>query len=260
MSDQLRVVLADDEPLASRRLRRMLEREPDVTVVAECETGAAALEAIVRESADLVFLDVQMPEGDGFEVRAAVDDRQGPLVVFVTAFDEYAIRAFDAAALDYLVKPVREERLRTTLTRVRHQLALRVAHRDARVRIVEEHTRGAPGADRGVTTRLLIDRGRHMDVVQVGDIDWVEAADNDVLVHIGAERHRYRRTMESALERLPAHRFIRVHRSAIVNLERVREVHPWFNGNYLLVLADGTKLTTGRTYREQFLERMHLLR
>jgi two-component system LytT family response regulator len=232
MTNSLRVLVADDEPLATRRLRRMLAARPDVTVVGECTSGAETLDAVTREKPDLVLLDVQMLEGLG---RSS-----DPLVVFITAFDEYAVRAFEAAALDYLVKPVRQARLDSALDRARERLAQRAA--------------------RVAADRLLIDRGRHMDVVMVNDIDWVESADNDVIVHIGGECHRYRRTMEQVLARLPASRFVRIHRSAIVNLGRVRQVHPWFHGNYLLVLADGSRVTTGRTYRDQFLERMDALR
>jgi two-component system LytT family response regulator len=256
----LRVLLADDEPLATRRLRRMLEAAPDVTVVAECATGAEALAAAAREKPDLVLLDVQMPDGDGFDVLAGLDGSSGALVVFVTAFDEYAVRAFEAAALDYLVKPVRRARLATTLDRARAHVAARAAAARTPVGELVEHATPATSTREPPTDRLLVDRGRHMDVVLVEEIDWIEAADNDVIVHIGGERHRYRRTMEQVLARLSASRFVRVHRSATVNLARVRQVHPWFHGNYLLVLADGTRLTTSRTYREQLIQRIDALR
>jgi len=265
VTDALRVLLADDEPLATRRLRRMLDAHADVTVVAECSTGTEALEAVAREKPDLVLLDVQMPEGDGFQVLSALGGAGQPLVVFVTAFDEYAVRAFEAAALDYLVKPVRRARLDATLARAREQVALRAgAQRAPGGEVVESGTtpgvRNGAGGHRPVADRLLVDRGRHKDVVMIHDIDWIESADNDVIVHIGGQRHRYRRTMEQVLARLPENRFARVHRTAIVNLGRVRQVHPWFHGNHLLVLADGSRVTTGRAYREQFLERMDALR
>jgi two-component system LytT family response regulator len=235
----LRVLLVDDEPPARRRMRRMLAAEPDVEVVGECGTGAEAVGQVRALEPDLVLLDVQMPGGDGFEVVEQLGASVLPLVVFVTAYDEYALRAFDAAALDYLVKPVRRPRLRTAIARARERLA---------------RAEPAPRSD-----RLLIDRGRHMDVLPVDDIDWIEAADNHVIVHVGKEAHRFRRTMEQTLERLPADRFVRAHRSTIVNLSRVRQVHDWFGGN-LLVLADGTKLPTGRQYREVVIQRLHALR
>jgi two-component system LytT family response regulator len=239
MTRALRVLLVDDEPPARRRMRRMLAAEPDVEIVGECGTGAEAVEQVRSLEPDLVFLDVQMPNGDGFEVVEQLGASVLPLVVFVTAYDEYALRAFDAAALDYLVKPVQRARLRTAIARARERLGGGGA---------------APRAD-----RLLIDRGRHMDVLAVDEIDWIEAADNHVIVHVGKEAHRFRRTMEQTLERLPADRFVRAHRSSIVNLSRVRQVHDWFGG-YLLVLADGTKLPTGRQYREVVLQRLHALR
>ena len=239
MTRALRVLLVDDEPPARRRMRRMLAAEPDVEVVGECGTGGEAVQQLRSLEPDLVLLDVQMPGGDGFEVVEQLGAAVLPLVVFVTAYDEYAIRAFDAAALDYLVKPVRRPRLRTAIARARE----RVGRADP-----------APRSD-----RLLIDRGRHMDVLAVDDIDWIEAADNHVVVHVGKEAHRFRRTMEQTLERLPADRFVRAHRSTIVNLNRVRQVHDWFGG-HLLVLADGTKLPTGRQYREAVMQRLHALR
>ncbi|MGH7516449.1 MAG: LytR/AlgR family response regulator transcription factor [Gemmatimonadales bacterium] len=253
MTEPLRVLLVDDEPLARRRLRRMLAEERDVQVVGECGTGDEALAAVAREKPDLLLLDVQMPEGDGFEVLSGLSGQRGPLVVFVTAHDEYAVQAFEAAALDYLLKPVRRARLRTALDRACAQLELRRDSPRASPHHVAELE--VPGAPTG--GRLLIERGRHLDVVSVDAIDWIEAADNHVVVHIGGERHRFRRTMEQVLARLPADRFARVHRSSIVNLARVGQVHPWFHGNYLLVLADGTKLTTGRQYRDALLARLH---
>jgi two-component system, LytTR family, response regulator len=256
----LRVLLVDDEPLARRRLRRQLAGEPGVEVVGECGTGAEAVAEIARAAPDLVLLDVQMPELDGFEVVERLGPSSLPLVVFVTAYDEYAVRAFDAAALDYLVKPVRRSRLRTALARTRERIAWRAAAAPAIAPATPPEREAPPAPAPPPSDRLLVDRGRYMEVVDVDAIDWVEAADNHVVVHVGRERHRFRRTMEQVLERLPADRFVRVHRSTIVNLSRVRQVHAWFHGGYLLVLADGTKLATGRQFRAQVMERLHLLR
>ena len=258
----LRVLLVDDEPLARRRLRRQLAGEPDVEVVGECGTGAEAVAEIARSAPDLVLLDVQMPELDGFGVVEHLGPSSLPLVVFVTAYDEYAVRAFDAAALDYLVKPVRRARLRTALARTRERIALRAAAAGTKAAAptTAPEREGPPAPATPSSDHLLVDRGRYMEVVDVDAIDWVEAADNHVVVHVGKERHRFRRTMEQVLERLPADRFVRVHRSTIVNLSRVRQVHAWFHGGYLLVLADGTKLATGRQFRAQVMERLHLLR
>ena len=234
----------------------MLATEPDVEVIAECGSGTEALGAIKERKPDVVLLDVQMPDGDGLEVAAQVGDMALPSIIFVTAFDEYALRAFDAAAVDYLLKPVRRARLRTALARARRVVASRPGG----------HPAGPAGAIVGTEApagrgaRLLVDRGRHMEVASVDDIDWVEASDNHVIVHLRSERHRYRRTMEQVMDRLPADRFVRVHRSAIVNLDRVKQVHPWFHGTWLLVLADGAKIATGRHYREALAARLNLFR
>ena len=251
MTRPLRVLLVDDEPPARRWLRRMLAGEPEVEVVGECGTGAEAIDWVRTSTPDLLLLDVQMPGGDGFEVVERLGPSLLPLVVFVTAYDEYALRAFDAAALDYLVKPVRRPRLRTALARARERLVLHDAAAGSGAELMAETP---PRPD-----RLLIHRGHHMEVLGVDQIDWIEAADNHVIVHAGKERHRFRRTMEQVLERLPGDRFVRVHRSTIVNLNRVRQVHDWFHG-YLLVLADGTKLATGRQYRDAVMQRLHALR
>ncbi|HJR63663.1 MAG TPA: LytTR family DNA-binding domain-containing protein [Gemmatimonadaceae bacterium] len=249
MSDRLRILLVDDEPPARRRLRRMLAAEPDVEVVGDCATGAEAIAAVDEHAPHVVLLDIQMPDGDGLDVAASIGGAARPLIIFITAYNEYAVRAFETAALDYLVKPVGRARLRTALARAREQVSLRTS------RDLPPATEPGSAAD-----RFLVDRGHHQDVLRVDDIDWIEAADNHVIVHVGGERHRFRRTMEQMVERLPADRFGRVHRSAIVNVERVRHVHPWFHGTYLLVLADGTKLTTGRQYQARIMERLHLLR
>jgi len=251
MSRPLRLLIVDDEPPARRRLRRMLGGEPDIEVVGECGSGAEAVAQIRTLMPDLVLLDVQMPDGDGFDVVEELGPSALPLVVFVTAYDEYALRAFDAAALDYLVKPVRRPRLRTALTRARERLAAAI---DSIAADGELATETPPRSD-----RLLIDRGHHKEVLLLEEIDWIEAADNHVIIHAGKESHRFRRTMEQVLERLPADRFVRVHRSTIVNLNRIKQVHDWFNG-YLLVLADGTRLATGRQYRDTVMQRLHALR
>jgi two-component system LytT family response regulator len=250
---RLRVLLVDDEPLARRRMRRMLATEPGVEVVAECGNGADAIARVAELAPDLVLLDIEMPGGDGFDVLGSPSPSTAPLVIFVTAHDEYAVRAFDAAAVDYLLKPVRRPRLRAALDRVRARLGQEAPVTD-QPRELEVREAVLPSA------HLLIERGNHMDVAPIDEINWIEASDNHVIVHVRGERHRYRRTMDQVLERLPSDRFARVHRSAIVNLDRVRQVHPWFHGSSLLVLADGSRVATGRQYRGAVMGRLHLLR
>lgn len=249
----MRVLVVDDEPLARRRMRRMIATEPGVEVVGESGSGADAIAKVAELAPDLVLLDIEMPGGGGFDVLGSPSLSTAPLVIFVTAHDEYAVRAFDAAAVDYLLKPVRRARLRAALDRARSRLAQEPPVAD-QSRDLEVREAVLPSA------HLLIERGNHMDVVPIDEIDWIEAADNHVIVHVRGERHRYRRTMDQAVERLPSDRFARVHRSAIVNLDRVRQVHPWFHGSSLLVLADGSRVATGRQYRGAVMGRLHLLR
>ncbi|HJU88092.1 MAG TPA: LytTR family DNA-binding domain-containing protein [Gemmatimonadaceae bacterium] len=249
----MRVLIVDDEPLARRRMRRMLATEPGIEVVGECGNGADAIAKVAELAPDVVLLDIEMPGGDGFDVLGSPSLSDAPLVIFVTAHDEYALRAFEAAAVDYLLKPVRRARLRVALDRARERLTHETPVID-QARDLEVQEAVLPSA------HLLIERGNHMDVVRVDEIDWIEASDNYVIVHVRGERHRYRRTMDQVLERLPADRFARVHRSAIVNLDRVRQVHPWFHGSSLLVLADGSRVATGRQYRGAVMGRLHLLR
>jgi two-component system, LytTR family, response regulator len=174
----LRVLIVDDEPLARRRLRRMLLAERDVEVIREAATGEDAHVRIERDTPDVVMLDVQMPAGDGFDVADRIGTESLPVIVFVTAYDEYALRAFEAAAIDYLLKPVRKARLHEALERARRQVAL------------VEHVGGATMGDpaHAPVTRILLDHGQHLDVAQVSEIEWIEAANNHVIVHIRRER------------------------------------------------------------------------
>jgi two-component system LytT family response regulator len=255
VSAALRVLVVDDEPLARRRIRRMLAAEPAVEVVGECGSATSAIAAVAEHAPDLVLLDIEMPGGDGFDVVGAPSPSlsSSPLVVFVTAHDEHAMRAFDAAAVDYLLKPVRRPRLRLALERARARIAERRPPPD-------ESPEVALDDDAPISTRLLVERANHMEVVRLEEVDWIEAANNHVIVHLRGERHRYRRTLEQIFERLPPEQFARAHRSAIVNLDRVKQVHPWFHGSSLLVMADGSRIATGRQFRDALLKRLHLLR
>jgi two-component system, LytTR family, response regulator len=250
---ELRVLLVDDEPLVRQGIRDFLEVERDVVIVGECGNGVEALEAIAREQVDLVFLDVQMPELDGLGVAAALAEQNGPAVVFVTAYSEHAVRAFEVNAVDYVLKPFDRERFSAALSRARARRAdgewEQLSRRLGAVLAELQQTQGHP-------QRLLVRSEGRIRLVPVGDIDWIEAADNYARLHVGAERHLIRETMGSLEARLDPAQFARIHRSAIVNLERVRELQPTFNGEYAVLLRSGAKLTLSRGYRDALRTRL----
>jgi two-component system LytT family response regulator len=250
---RLSALVVDDETLARRRLARLLRREPDVEIVGECRDGAEAVAVIEAEHPDLVFLDVQMPELDGFEVLDALDLARPPVVVFVTAYDQYALRAFDANALDYLLKPFEDERFQETLRRAREYLEGQRTRGDqaTRLRALVEARR----AERPFLTRIAVRAQGRVVFLPVGDIEWLEAADNYVRLHTGAGAFLIRETMAAVETRLDPGQFLRIHRSAIVNLNRITEVQPWFHGEHVVVLRHGTRLRSSRTYAPE-LKRM----
>ncbi len=244
----INVLIVDDERLSRQRIRRLLEAEGDITVIGECANGSEAVAFIADHSPDVMFLDVQMPGLDGFHVMDTAVAKNVPLVVFVTAFDSYALRAFEIQAFDYLLKPFERTRLQETLRRVRLQLAR------LRLGAVNEQVAGStymPNTGPCFRNRIAIRTSGHIAIVRTEDIDWIEAADNYVCVHCGSETHLLRETMNTIEVRLPRSQFQRVHRSTIVNMERIKELQPWFRGDYRILLRDGTVLTLSRTYREQ---------
>ena len=255
MSDPITVLIVDDEPPARRRIRALLEAEPHVRIAGECGNGRDAIEAIEQHRPDLVFLDVQMPEADGFEVLRALDPERMPVVVFVTAYDQYALQAFDAHALDYVLKPFDRERFATALRRAAVQVQrTRAEGTDARLRALVQELRGEPGA----LQRLAVRVGSRIRLVDVGEVDYFEADSNYVRVHVGERSHLIRETLSALEGRLDPTRFLRVHRSLILNLSRVVEVEPLFAGEYVLFLRGGVRLTSGRTYRARVQEALGL--
>jgi two-component system LytT family response regulator len=250
---RVRVLVADDEPLARERLRLLLSREDGIDLVAECPNGTDAIEAIDRLQPDLVFLDIQMPGATGFEVIEAVGAERMPLVVFVTAFDQYALRAFDVHALDYLLKPFDRERFHEALVRARQQLDRRT-NGDLERRLLELVQDLKPSAQR--LERFVIKSGGRVFFVRSDEIDWIEAAGNYVKLHVAGEAHLFRETMNTLEAQLDPDTFFRIHRSHIVNIERVKELQPWFNGEYVVFLRNGTRLTLSRGYREKLQERI----
>ncbi len=251
--NKIRALVVDDEPLARERVLTLLQQETDVEVVAECSDGGQAVSAIQQHSPDLVFLDVQMPGCDGFEVIQNIGIDRMPMVIFVTAYDQYALRAFEVHALDYLLKPFGKERFRETLKHAREGLERRRAGDLGRrlLALVNDVKPEPPRVD-----RLVVKSGGRVFFLRTDEIDWIEAAGNYVRLHLGSENHLFRETMNRMESRLDTKRFARIHRSRIVNTERIKELQPWFNGDYIVILRDGTRLTLSRGYREKLQERL----
>lgn len=241
------MLIVDDEPWARRRIATLLETERDIEVVGECADGPGAIEKITDVSPDLVFLDVQMPEFDGFEVVEAAAPDHMPLVIFATAYDKYALQAFDAHALDYLLKPFDEERFYKALGRARRELQQGKASLDNNLRALL----GSLGNGRKYLQRLAVKSGRRIIFLKSTDIDWFEASGNYLTLHAGRDSYLLRGTLNDLVRKLDAAQFLRIHRSIIVNLDRVKELQPWFHGEQVLVLQDGTQLTVGRGFRQR---------
>jgi two-component system LytT family response regulator len=250
---KIRVLLADDEPLARERLASLLSAEPDVDLVAQARDGEEAVTAIHDHTPDLVFLDVQMPQMNGFDVVEAVGTDKMPLVIFVTAYDQHALRAFQVRALDYLLKPFDRERFSDALQRARRQLERDETGDLGRrlLALVKDLRRDQPRSD-----RLVVKSGGRLFFLRTDEIDWVEAAGNYVRLHVGATSHLLRETMNAIESRLDPEKFFRIHRSRIVNMERIQELQPWLNGEYAVLLRTGTRLTLSRGYREKLQDRL----
>jgi len=245
---QLRTLIVDDEPLGRERIRTLLANNPDVLLVGECRDGHEAVEAIRTRQPDLVFLDVQMPELDGFGVIRSVGVEQMPAVIFVTAYDEHALHAFEVHALDYLLKPFDVERFAEALQRAT-QWILRRQHTDLDrrlTRLLDDVQ--PPGA---ALRRLMIKTRQRLYFIRTEEVDWIEAAGNYVRLHAGDKVHLLRQTMNTLEGQLDPDQFLRIHRSTIVNVDRVKEFNRMFNGEYEVRLHGGTKLTLSRGYRSQ---------
>ena len=234
---KIRTLIADDEKLARSNLTILLRLDPDIEIVSECGSGAEALSQIRRKNPDLVFLDVQMPECDGFDVLELLGRDQPPALVFVTAYDQYALRAFEAGALDYLLKPFSNARFGKALERAKQ-----------RVRLGTDRSRKAD--------RLVVKNAGEVLFLKISEIDWIEAADYYACLHVGTKTHLVRRSMSDLEQDLDRTAFCRIHRSTIVNLERVRGLKLCEDGEYGVVLENGTKLRLSRRYRRQLQSRL----
>jgi two-component system LytT family response regulator len=262
----MNVLLVDDEALARRRMRRLLADAGDVTVVAECGAGAAAIEALRTHQVDLVFLDIQMPGVDGFMVAESLQGPEAPLLVFVTAHDSHAIRAFEARALDYLLKPVRKERLALALDRAREAIAGRRSTAYARqlrsviAQLDNEPATAALGAPSApAAERIEVREGERVRWIATADVAWAEAKGPHVMLHTRQGVFEIRDTLARLEASLDARRFVRIHRSFIVNLGQIKELQPWFGGDAMLVLHGGQQLKVSRTYRAQLRQRLNAL-
>jgi two-component system LytT family response regulator len=252
--EPVRVLIADDEPPARAKLRRFLHAEPGVELAGEAASGTEAVELIERLRPDLVFLDIQMPGADGFGVLQAIDPAAMPHVVFVTAYDEYALRAFEVHAVDYLLKPFDAGRFRTALARARERVRSRppAGHEELDARIRRALAEARPGP--AYLERVLVRTGARAVFLRVDEIDWIQAEENYVRLHARRESYLVRGTLAGLEERLDPARFIRVHRSHMVNLASVRELHPWSHGDWMIVLRDGRELMLSRRYRDRIPE------
>jgi two-component system LytT family response regulator len=234
---KIRVLVVDDEPLARSTILHLLRENSEVEVLGESGSANSALEAIRKQKPDLVFLDVRMPEYDGFDILELLGAEAPPAVIFVTAYDQYALKAFDAGALDYLLKPFNNARFARALDRAKERIT---------------HRRQAPAK----MDRLTIKSAGHVLFICAADIDWVEAADYYASLHVGGKTHLVRRSMNDLESDLDPARFCRIHRSTIVNLDRVRELRFDSEAEYELVLGDGTKLRLSRRYRKDLQARI----
>jgi two-component system LytT family response regulator len=245
----IRTIIADDEPLARERLRQLLRNHADVQILAECVDGRETVDAIRAHLPDLVFLDVRMPEVDAFGVIAEIGAEDFPDVVFVTAYDQYAVRAFEVRALDYLLKPIGRERFARALDRVRARVGngngAEGGEFAQRLRSLIDEAKTEPQ----YLERLLIRKGERMVLVRLDEVDWIDGAGNYLELHAGKTTYLLRHTLSGLESRLDPRSFLRIHRSTIVNVDRISELHPTFAGDYVVTLRDGTQLSLSRTYR-----------
>jgi len=246
----LRVGIADDEPLARERIRSLLDGRPEYEIVVECSDGAEAAIALREIDLDVFFLDVQMPDLDGFQALEAANGAPLPIIVFVTAFHDYAIRAFEVRALDYLLKPFDRARFDETLARVNEQLASRRAKMLA-PEVVQLLRDLSAGTGETYVSRFPVKSRGEIYFVRADDVDWIDAEGNYVALHTAGRTHLVRETIKSVEARLDPAKFVRVHRSAIINVDRLKKLQPYFHGEYVVTLNDGTTLTSSRSYSDR---------
>lgn len=255
----IRALIVDDERLARETLRLLLDHHESIEIIGECEDGSKAVDVIREEEPDLVFLDIQMPEMNGFEVIETIGPNNMPIVIFVTAYDQYALRAFEAQALDYLLKPFDDDRFEQALNRAVERVQQRqVGSLSTKlVDLLSGMKDGAP--DDGTEAdppgayveRIMIKERGSISFVKVDDIDWIEAAGDYVSIHAGKKAHLIRETMTGLTKKLDPNRFVRIHRSSIVSIDAIKELKPYFHGDYIVILKNGKELKLSRRYWDQ---------
>lgn len=251
MSIKIKTLIVDDEPIARDRVRRMLREETDIEIIGECGNGGEAVVFINENNPDLVFLDIQMPEMNGFEAIQSINAEKSPVVIFVTAFDQYAIRAFDVHALDYLLKPFNRERFKRAVERAREQIEKSNTGKiDERLASLLKDLTGS----KKYLERLVVKSVGRVFFLRTDEVDWIEAAGNYAKLHVGKEGHLIRETMNGLEAKLNPDKFLRIHRSTLVNIDRIKELNPLFSGDYSVMLKNGVELTLSRNYRDRLLE------
>ena len=262
MSAKIRTLIVDDEPLARRNLRVLLDKDPQIEILDECRNGREAVKAINTRAPDLIFLDIQMPEMDGFDVLAHTGPEHIQAIIFVTAFDQYALKAFDVHALDYLLKPFDDERFAHALKRAKSQIETREINRLSKrlLALLEERESARQDSiqQQSYLTRLMIKVSGRVVLLKVDEIDFIEADGNYAKLHVGRKAHLLREKMHDLEGRLDPAKFVRIHRSIIVNLDRIKEMQPHFNGDYIVVLEDGRQLRLSRSRRENLEAKLRL--
>lgn len=246
MDRPINTIVVDDEPLACKRLVNLLDEDKDIDIVAVCGNGKEAIEQIQEKKPALLFLDIQMPEIDGFEVLRQIEGHSMPVVIFVTAYDEYALRAFEVHALDYIMKPFNKNRFKDAVRRVKEIIAQEnQSDIDQKVDKLLDYV----GNERALS-RILVKSSDRYFFLKSENIIWIEAAGNYVRVHSPAKNYLIRETMTNMEEKLDSDMFFRIHRSTIVNVDKVQEIEKWFHGDYRVVMENGDKLTMSRNYKQ----------
>lgn len=253
---KIKTLIVDDEPLARRTIRDLLAEDAEIEVIGECGGGLEAVSFIRKQPPELLFLDIQMPGISGFEVLAQIEHEDIPAIVFVTAFDQYALKAFEVHALDYLLKPFNDERFEAALRQAKAHVKLREINRLSKSlrALLDEHSARETDKRKGFLSRFMIRAGGRVLFVNAADVDWIAADDYYIKLHVGGKSHLLRLSMNELEEKLDPKRFVRIHRSTIINFDRVKELHQHPNGEYVVVLKNGTELKLSRSRRERLEE------